>query len=80
MNTQVKKWGNSLAVRLPRNLAEKKKLRDGSFVAVVEERNVIVIKPMRQQSFSLKELVRGIRPSNIHAEIDFGKPRGKEIW
>ena len=80
MNTQVKNgvivWPYVCLAILPR----RKKLRDGSFVAVVEERNVIVIKPMRQRSFSLKELVRGIRPSNIHAEIDFGKPRGKEIW
>ena len=80
MNTKIRKWGNSLAVRLPRSITEKQKLHEGSFVAFTEEHGAIIIRPARTTDISLKELVRSINTKNIHGEIGFGKPQGKELW
>jgi len=80
MPTKVQKWGNSLAVRLPREMAEKFELGEGSPVVIRPERRGIVIKPAKKQKLSLRELVARITPENRHKEVDWGKPRGREIW
>jgi len=80
MPTKVQKWGNSLAVRLPREMAEKFELGEGSPVVIRPERRGIVIKPAKKQKYTLEELVAGITPENRHEETDWGKPMGREIW
>ncbi|OGF66115.1 MazF family transcriptional regulator [Candidatus Giovannonibacteria bacterium RIFCSPLOWO2_02_FULL_43_11b] len=80
MATKVQKWGNSLAVRLPREVAEKFKLGEGTTVEIKSEDYGIVIKPAKKQKYTLEELVAGITPENRHEETDWGKPMGREIW
>jgi len=80
METTIKKWGNSLAVRLPRSIAQKLALKAGSTVVMREEKKTLIIQAAPKTRKSLKELIAMIRPENIHDEIDWGKPVGKEIW
>ncbi len=80
MTTTVQKWGNSLAVRLPREMAEKFKLGEGTKVEIKPEGQGIVIKPAKKNKYTLEELVAGITPENRHEETDWGKPMGREIW
>ena len=80
METMIKKWGNSLAVRLPRNIAQKLALKAGSVVEMSETKKMIVIQPAPKPRKSLKDLVAMIRPENLHKEIEWGKPHGKEVW
>lgn len=80
METTIKKWGNSLAVRVPRSIAQKLALKAGSTVAMREEKKTIIIQAVPKTHKSLKELIAMIRPENIHEQIDWGKPVGKEIW
>jgi antitoxin component of MazEF toxin-antitoxin module len=37
-------------------------------------------KPRRRRKYTLQQLLEGVTPENIHAEVDFGRPVGKEVW
>ena len=81
MTTRVQKWGNSLAVRLPKEIADKFNLSKGSSVFVVPEKGGIVIKPIIfKKEYSLEELLKKITPKNKHKELGWGKAKGKEVW
>jgi antitoxin MazE len=82
MNTTIKKWGNSLALRIPKSFAKEIKLEEGAAVDLKIEENKIIILPKRkrEKKYSLKELVSKITPENVYKEIDFGPPVGKEIF
>ena len=80
MMTKVQKWGNSLAVRIPRSVAEDTQLSSGKTVNLVVHDGQIVIAPTRQRQFRLKDLLRGVTPRNRHAEIATGNAVGQEAW
>ncbi|MDP3772498.1 MAG: AbrB/MazE/SpoVT family DNA-binding domain-containing protein [bacterium] len=71
METTIKKWGNSLAVRLPKHITQKLALREGSRVKLWERKKEVAVSLIPPQHPSLKEMVRMITPENIHPEIDF---------
>ena len=77
MEAVVKKWGNSLGIRIPGLIARELSLKDGSFVDINEKEKKIVIIPIKKNRLS--EMVNRINEENLHAEIDTGKPVGKEI-
>ncbi len=81
MKAVVKKWGNSASVRIPASVLQAAKLRlmDDS-VDVREESGRIVIEPVTRKEYTLSELLKGISPENLHEEVDFGRPVGKEAW
>lgn len=74
---QVQKWGNSLGVRIPKTLAMKVGLEEGSEVDIDVEKGHLVIKPKIK---TLEELLSQITPDNLHSEIQTGKARGRETW
>ncbi len=75
----VQKWGNSLAVRIPSQIANQAHLKDGSEVDLTEESGTIMLDPV-EKAPTLAELLEGMGPEHLHGEIDFGPPRGKEAW
>jgi antitoxin MazE len=78
MRVTVKKWGNSASVRIPAAIMEAAHLTLDEVVDIREEGGRIVIEPVRPRGYDLAELLAGITPENLHAEIDFGGPLGKE--
>ena len=80
MKARVKKWGNSAAVRIPASVMEAMRLTLDEAVEVREEKGRIVIEPVRQKTYKLEDLLKGINSRNLHGVIDFGPPVGKEIW
>jgi antitoxin MazE len=80
MHSKVQKWGNSLAVRIPRSVAEDTQLRQGEAVSMASHDGQIVIAAVRQQRFKLNDLLKGITPRNRHAEVATGSAIGREIW
>lgn len=78
MRMTVKKWGNSAAVRIPSAIMEAAHLSLDGTVDVREEGGRIVIEPIRPKEYDLARLLAGITPENLHAEVDFGSPLGKE--
>jgi antitoxin MazE len=79
MRAVVKKWGNSASVRIPTGIMEAAHLRLDDPVDVREEGGRIVIEPIRGSEFDIDQLLAGITPQNLHTEIDFGAPVGKEL-
>lgn len=82
MNIQVGKWGNSLAVRIPRTLARTLGLHDGSEMDLQEVAGSLVLRPVVEEkySYSLDEMLAQVTPEQIHSETDWGLPEGKEEW
>ena len=74
---QVQKWGNSLGIRIPKAIAVKVGLEEGSEIELDIEEGNLVIKP---KSKSLDELLSRVAPENLHNEIPTGKPEGRELW
>jgi antitoxin MazE len=80
MITAVQKWGNSLALRIPKAYAEETNIHDGSSVNLTLHEGNLVITPVRKKSFSLDDLLNGITPDNRHDVVDSGPAVGQEIW
>ena len=80
MQTKVQKWGNSLALRIPKVLALDAHIKEGSLVEVAVSNGKLVVKPTRKTTFDLKVLVAQITPDNIHAEVETDGPLGRETW
>jgi antitoxin MazE len=78
--TQVAKWGNSLAVRIPQGIAKDAQLAEGDRLTLdVTADGNIVLRSARQK-YDLHELVSGITKKNRHSETDWGSPAGREAW
>ena len=80
MKTSVKKWGNSAAVRIPASVMQATRLALDEVVNVREEAGRIVIEPVRQKTYDLDKLLKGITSKNQHDAVDFGPAVGKEAW
>ena len=80
MRTRVQRWGNSLAVRIPRSFATELHLEENHPVDVRVVDGSIVVTPCALPPFTLDELIAGITDENLHAEIPVGPSRGAEAW
>ena len=80
MRTRIQKWGNSLAVRIPRSCALESRIEEGVVVHISVERGKLVVVPESSRNFDLRELLEGITKRNIHREISTGVRTGKEVW
>ena len=81
METSIQKWGNSLGVRLPKNIALNQSLKVGSRVVVTETKTGIAIEIVKKKKYNtLAEMIADITPENMHELIDWGDPVGNEIW
>ena len=76
----IAKWGNSLAVRIPQNLAKEINLAEGSEVKLVLIDGKLTIEPIVRRRYSLEELIEAMTPENVHTEIDTGVAVGNEVW
>ena len=79
MLTKVQKWGNSLAIRIPRAFAEQLMVQQDSEVDLSLDWDRLVIKPRRPKQ-SLSALLAQVTDENIHAEVSTGEPTGREVW
>jgi antitoxin MazE len=79
MVTRVQRWGNSLALRIPRSFAVQARVAEGTAVDIAVEDNRLVVKPVHHQ-YRLRDLLKGIDRRNQHAEVRTGPPVGREIW
>ncbi len=79
MRTRVQKWGNSLAVRIPKPFAEGAGLQPSSEVEVSLEKGEVRLSPVRPR-WTLRQLLSGVTKKNIHLEVDAGPPVGREAW
>ncbi|MCY3973574.1 MAG: AbrB/MazE/SpoVT family DNA-binding domain-containing protein [Candidatus Dadabacteria bacterium] len=79
MQAHIQKWGNSLALRIPKAFAEETNLKQDSLVEVSLQDGRILVAPLAGK-FTLSELLKEVTPENIHTETDTGTAVGKEVW
>lgn len=78
MESTIRKWGNSPALRLPVAAIKEAAFSLEQKVNLTITRGRIVIESSNNVEYDLDELVSGITPKNAHAEVSTGKPRGRE--
>jgi antitoxin MazE len=78
MEAVVKKWGNSLGIRIPNLIVKELSLKDGSFVDIKDKGNEIIIKPKEKNELS--EMLNKINEKNIHGEVETNGSVGNEVW
>ena len=80
MQTQVKKWGNSLALRIPKSLAEQLSLKMNAEVEIQVVGDQLMIKPLPEPELTLEALLSQITDENLHEEVETGTAIGGEVW
>jgi len=80
MLTKVQKWGNSLALRIPKAFAVDAQLENDSLVEISIVKGKIIVTPVSAPIWTLDELLAGITKDNLHTEVDTGFSVGKEVW
>jgi antitoxin MazE len=80
MHSRVQKWGNSLAVRIPKPFASEIGLARDAEVEITVSEGKLIVSPCETPSYSLEELLSGVRKSNLHTEVFTGPAKGREVW
>jgi antitoxin MazE len=80
MKTRVQKWGNSLALRIPKSFAAEAGLHPGAAVELSVVDGTLMIRPLEPQPLTLEELLRGVTDDNLPGEWETGPAAGKEVW
>jgi len=80
MHVRVQKWGNSLALRIPKPLAKDAEVTEGTVLNLAVSEGKVVATLVEQKKLSLSELLAKVNKKNLHGEVDFGRPQGREIW
>lgn len=79
MRTKVQKWGNSLAVRIPKPFAEGAGLRPAAEVELLLENGTLRLTPARRR-WGLRRLLSRVTKQNLHVEVETGPAVGREVW
>jgi antitoxin MazE len=80
MNTHIQRWGNSLAIRIPKAFAEETGLQANDQVELTIRDGQIILTPIKSKTYSLDDLLAGVTPENRHNEWDTGTTAGNEVW
>ena len=80
MQTRIQKWGNSLALRIPKSFALETGLDQDALVEVTLLDGKLIVTPLRTPSITLEHLLAGITDANRHQEHITGEAVGNEVW
>ena len=78
MTVALKKWGNSIALRIPKDIANTLQVDDNSFVELDVLDGILTLRPKKEDRLEI--LISQINSKNLHKEIDFGESVGNESW
>ena len=80
MNATIQKWGNSLALRIPKAVARDTHLENGSVVSLAVRQGKVVIEPAQKGKYRLDDLLKGVSKKNLHKSVNTGPAVGREAW
>jgi len=80
MKTRVQKWGNSLALRIPKSFATEVGLQRETSVEISLANGKLVITPVAKPKPTLKQLLAKVTKQNLHREVNTGSAIGDETW
>ena len=75
--SHIARWGSSLAIRIPKPVAEQWGVREGSRIEMVPRGDQLV---MSKRAFDLTEMLARMSPETLHGETDTGSAQGREEW
>ena len=78
MKTTAQKWGNSLAIRVPKSIAQQAGLKVKDDLDIEVRKGALVLRPHFRRVYRLEDLLKRMTPRNVHKEVDFGGPVGRE--
>ena len=79
MNTTIKKWGNSLALRIPKDFVDQLEMKEGSKVKIEIAKGSLKIKCLEE--FTIDDFMEGFSKDKRHELIEYGDlGKEKEIW
>jgi len=80
MKARVQKWGNSLALRIPKSFAAEVGLQDDSPVEISLASGKLIVGPLAKGKATLRQLLAQVTKENLHREVETGSPAGNEVW
>lgn len=80
MKVRVQNWGNGLALRIPKSVAEQAGLRVGSDLSLSVRDGALVLRLMVRRKYRLAELLRKVTTGNMPVSNDTGDSVGRESW
>ncbi|MEH2059999.1 MAG: AbrB/MazE/SpoVT family DNA-binding domain-containing protein [Nostoc sp.] len=80
MTAVVAKWGNSLAIRIPKAVAEQAHITEGTGIELSVQGDNIIITPQKRKKYTLDELLEGMTADKFHPEFETGNAVGNEHW
>lgn len=80
MKARIQKWGNSLALRIPKSFANEVGLEQDSPVEVSLDDGKLVVEAVNKSKLTLRRLLAQVTKDNRHAEFDTGSAIGSEVW
>jgi antitoxin MazE len=80
MKARIQKWGNSLALRIPKSFAVETGLDQDTLVDIALVDRKLTVTPIPTQPISLEQLLAGITDDNLHSESKTGAAVGNEVW
>ncbi|ETX03559.1 AbrB/MazE/SpoVT family DNA-binding domain-containing protein [Candidatus Entotheonella palauensis] len=80
MKTRIQKWGNSLALRIPKSFATEIHLEQGALVDMSLHDGRLIVEPLHPSSVILEDLLKDVTAENLHSEVDTGPVVGREVW
>ncbi len=75
--SHISKWGTSLAVRIPKSIAEQWGVHEGSAIEILPQGRHVLL---RKKSYDLAGMLAQVDPVNLHPELDAGPAQGSEEW
>ena len=80
MKTRVQKWGNSLALRIPKSFASEVGMQNETTVEITLKEGRLIITPIAKRKLTLRKLLADVTEANLHGEMDTGNAVGGELW
>ncbi len=75
--SHISRWGTSLAIRIPKPIAEQWGVQEGSVIEIESNGDEVVL---RKKKYDLAEMLAQVTPQSLHAEEDWGPAQGREEW
>jgi antitoxin MazE len=80
MQTRIQKWGNSLAIRIPKPFAVEVGLDQNSVVEVTVSDGKLLLEPVNEAQYTLEQLLADVTEANLHSEVSTEAAVGNEVW
>ena len=80
MQARVQRWGNSLAVRIPKPFALEIGLEQNTLVTVSISEGKLLLEPIVEPKYTLEQMLAEVTEDNLHHEVETGEAVGNEVW